>query len=196
MNIHHGTTRTVITIPSLGIAIKVAQIHPILFLRRLKNGLKLVKEHESVMATLCYMQRRESVGMDLFLKHLFGGFVSNLMEWWFSIRHGISFVAPTYFSCGLFSIMASVRALKLIPDSDGEYLFSTERALLSEVRKVVSTEMIEDDKHHWMNLCNFGILRGRFVMCDYGSSKTRAILRDHAHQLDTLDLATALRQDP
>lgn len=191
MKIHKGTTRTVITIPTLGVVIKIARISPILFLRALKCGLKTTDSKNSFFETLRGLNKREKVGLGKFWGYLISGFVSNLREFWFSIRYEPIFITPTYFSCGVFSI---VRCTKSLTVERMEFGRRTHAALLS----VIPYDDLIDDCHHWASEDNFRIIDGRMVMQDYGSPKTQAILRKYAKQLDALDLVSVMqnKHDP
>ena len=188
MNIHHGTTRTVITIPSLGIAIKIARIEFKLAFSNLIYS--LIRDPDVLMLKIFFRREFFSVSPMTFWYFLFCGLLSNLNEWWFTIRYGSDFIAPTYFSCGLFSV---IRCVDPIPTCATSLKFG--RKTYGLVSSVVAHADIDNDTHHWGVSRNFGLLRGKVVMCDYGSPKTREILRKHAKQLAKLDLASVLQQD-
>lgn len=189
MKIHKGTTRTVIAIPGLGIAIKLAQVHPILFLRAWKHAMKKTESKRSFFETLRELNKRERVGFGKFWGHIVSGVVSNLREFWFSIRFETVFVTPTYFSCGLFSV---ARCTKSLTSKRMEFGKRTHALFLT----VIPYDDLINDCHHWAHEDNFGILDGRIVMQDYGSLKTQVILRKYAKQLDVLDLASVIHEAP
>lgn len=177
MKIHKGTTRFVIPVPALGIAIKIARVKPKKLWDNLKFDLVTSREHGKVIANLWLHER----AFHVYSKATVAGFFSNLSEWYYTIRHGSTFIAPTIFSCGFFSVVRLVESANLKT--------FIEKKIWNQFRQVVSDEELHTDSHHWGSPSNFGLLRGRFVMCDYGSRKTQKILRKYAQQIDARDIA-------
>jgi len=179
MQIYKGTTRIVIPILWLGIVIKIARVRPKLFWNTFKQDLAWSKDTQKMFA---HMLRHERA-FHVYSNATIAGFLSNLSEWYFTIRYGSTFIAPTLFSCGFLSVMKQVELV------DMKMFQNNARTRFLEI--VPADELVKDS-HHWGSSHNFGLLRGRLVMCDYGSKKTQSILRKYNRQIDAKDLAKLL----
>ncbi len=191
MKVYKGTTRIVVAFPSLGIAVKIARIRCIEAVKRAVARFRMKTKDPKLEKRFIrnYFSWRMQVPSDpSFWNLLLVGLVSNLFEWKYTLQNGATFTAPTYVSCGLFSI---IRYAEPLPKMLSGLAFGF------KVRKAFDSIMPEhiqvSDSHHLTAGKNFGYINGKLVICDYGSAKTQAILRSYAKQLDALDLATVLR---
>lgn len=92
MKIKYGTSRVVVLLPFLGLALKFPRVYTIMMLRNLYFG---------------YIKRRFWKGLFLFLTSkglgsfsyfMLNGIGSNLSEFWFYLKTRNKFAWPTYFS--------------------------------------------------------------------------------------------------
>lgn len=132
---------------------------------------------------------RISLAPETFWHLLLDGVASNFCEWWFTITHRKTFIAPTYISCGLFSVARYAQPFFNRYDLWPDEIFGSEAYLWKQYLTVVPEEVLRDDDHHWLNISNFGLLNGQIVICDYGAPKTRVILHIYGKALAKLKLA-------
>ena len=184
MNIYKGTTRIVVAFPSLGIAVKIARIRLIEAVRR---AIARLRFRDTKFIRQYFSWRIHIPISPSFWNLLLAGVISNFSEWKYAIQNGTVFIAPTYLSFGIFSIISYAEPLskKLNGSSFGIKTYQSIMTVMPEHELVV-------DAHHWAVGSNFGYIKGRLVICDYGSPKTQAILREYVEKLDALDLAKIL----
>jgi len=186
MQIHKGTTRTVITFPSLGIVVKFAHIK---LGRVLKNILYNLRRGRRA-SWKHFFERKVFYSYNTIWYHLLCGICSNHFEWKYTLKSNRSFITPTYFSLGIVSVMKYVHPL---PKELNGLEFGKRTAGIVQV--LISEDTYFKDAHHLCIGRNFGLLHGRLVICDYGGPRTQAILREYGDRLDSLDLVKQLNLD-
>ena len=162
MNFHKGNWRYVVTIPTLGIAIKFGRIS---LIGAICDTCKVLSSKNRGLRRIFFIgAKTEQIKFlpDL----LFGGIKRNWSEFCFylCVRH--KFCQPTYFS--LFGLINIQKYGSHCPVSD----FISWEALWS-----ICKDEIIADHHHFRNADNFTISGGTIKIFDYSSRYTQKIIK-------------------
>lgn len=170
MSFHNGTTRFVVTIPWLGIALKFAHIHPIKAL----ETLVWMAEHSS--QKLNFREGlSDSDSEPGSFRYQFRGIYCNLREHRFYRSSRNPFLWPTLFSFfGLINIQ---------PFAEKQPLVSNDFKLWKFVYKITGNAGLRDG-HTLSEENNFAIDVNNFLrILDYGSVAGQEVISNHGHQL-------------
>jgi hypothetical protein len=178
MSFYNGTTRFVVTIPCLNIALKIAHVHPIRFLQTL---LWLAETHMSASKEnrngICKKLLMSSDEISLSPRWQFRGIYCNLREYWFYRRTANPFLWPTTFSLlGLVNVqpLAKVRLLQ-----------TKDFRLWSFVCKVTKDEVWQDN-HTFSEEVNYTTdSEGHLRMLDYGSRRGQRVILKYGRDIYT-----------
>jgi len=167
MTIKKGDHRIVITLPLLGIAIKIPLIGVISVLFDLTKEAKKMKTQKII--------RKMTLPLDCHLGYksiLFYGVLCNLMEFFFFVRTRNKFCQPTYFSLfGLINIQKLGSPCKIKECDLWQFLFTTTEGKIWDDIRVFSFAK---------NFCsNSGIIK----ITNYGNQRTRRIIEEYGHKL-------------
>lgn len=159
-----GTWRTAIIIPALGVAVKVPNIRIGTIWKHYKDTRSMAELMVRIREDVRYWYHPACTPMCLF-----GGYVMNLREAWFSLSSKPSeMVLPTYVS--LFGV-ANLMPAGQLHDVSSAQLWS---AALSVA------DWDELDPHTWSEPRNFVRDRkGRLRLVDYGDPRTQRVIRLH-----------------
>lgn len=193
--LHRGDRRSVLVIPSLGIAIKIAVIRWSEAWRLLKtakrNHGRYVLGYRNTSAQpfmdfiWCQIFERtvedRSDGRGISLKKLlFAGIVDNWHEYWFyKLNPGLqTLLQPTYAT--FFGIVNIQKYGKPIKESKEDAYYK----LLYKAYRAIVGEGLDRDGHHFFYEGNFHLRKdGKVVFLDYGGSATRKILKEYGLEI-------------
>jgi hypothetical protein len=152
MEIHHGTYRTTLLIGPF--AIKFARM---IFITNFFNIFRIAKEIREVGWK--YME----IEKIFTLTNLTRAWIANLTEWATFVRLRKSFLAPTYFSCGIFNISKRIKGEEIqsfeIIDGFMETLSNEDRTTIFKV-----------SGHDFIDNSGRRKTKQGFVLVDYGDS--------------------------
>lgn len=173
-SIHRGTYRTVVAVPALGLAFKVARIRVVELARELICHFEY-PQARTFAAVRRYASRSLHASVDDAApakRLLFKGLVDNWREWRFSETFDHPILVPTYASIGLVNVQAYADPL---PDQGAT-------AHWRKIVRILDTH-VRRDSHHFASNPNFGWRDGHLAMIDYASPKTHEVLRTYADRL-------------
>jgi hypothetical protein len=170
MSFYNGTTRFVVTIPCLNIALKIAHIHPIRALQTLlwitENSM-IRKRPDWLKDALAWSDE-----MELSLRWQFRGIYCNLREYRFFKRTMNPFLWPTVFSLfGLINIqpLARIQPLEKYPSKMWSWVKETTKSTACDDGHTFSEEdnyAIDSEGH--LRILDYGSVRGQKVILKYG----------------------------
>jgi len=165
--------RIVIILPTLGIVIKFPIIHFIFFLKFLKDAYQI--KHKIRKWDYWKVMWRLSAECDFAPKALlFKGLSVNWNEFWFYQTTHNPFLQPTYFSLfGLVNIQKY-----------GEPCQFEGKSFWNQIYNLTKGAAMKDG-HHFENPANFSLYNGKLRILDYGSSKTRLIVKKYGDKIVT-----------
>lgn len=178
MEIAQGAHRFVMAFPSLGIAIKVAKIHPWLALKSFLSIFKRYKKYAKprlvkVFLILYYEVFKYSpYHLTTIKHHLFVGIYDNWREFMFYQRTKNPFLQPTWFSFfGLFNLQRYGRpGDKSLGNVYLGLYYLTER-------------QISNDAHYFDEPANFTVENNRLKILDYGYPYTKPIIEKYGRRI-------------
>lgn len=168
MEVKKGTQRIVVRFPDQGIVFKFARIRVYVALKCfLRDAFKRRRWN------MLRMRLRYPIGtLYGFRDMLFGGLVSNAMEFVFyaTTRHGLA--QPTYFTLfGLVNVMRYAKPCDLNSD------------VCMKVANIAGRRAVEEDLHHLAFPRNYTIDGGTPRLLDYGSPEARTFIRKHGDKV-------------
>jgi hypothetical protein len=187
MEIKAGTSRIVLLIPTLKIAVKFA--NPYIW--------QAVKTTYGFFAQIptkapqdwarwfkihwTYNPKRQILSIP---QMLFQGVFENWSEFWFCQQARNPMAQPTYFSFfGLINIQAISKPCMV-----------NEREFRQYMEHFLGSKEFYSDSHHFSRLKNFGLRHGRLIMVDYGTRQTQDVLRKHGTRMSQeFDLAKCVK---
>ena len=175
MQLKKGSTRIVLLIPFLGIAVKLPIIRIGLIIKELKTF--WVDKDLGCFVSFFYPFKVSDSGTfaDLF----FEGIFSNLIEFWTFFTLGSFALVPTYFTFfGLFNIQKMVISLN-----------QKHEKYLARILFKVFGFYIYEDLYHFLETDNFTCsAEGRLQMIDYGSKEVARVLGRYGEELGRMRL--------
>ena len=169
IRIAHGTWRAAIIVPALGIAVKVPKVRIRTIWKRYKDISSVKALVDEFREDVKYWEHPASVPMCVF-----GGWLMNLKEAWFSFSTGSNqVVLPTYASLfGLANLMPAGRPHEVT----GSKLWNTALSVAS---------WDELDSHAWSEAGNFvRDQTGRIRLVDYGDRRTQQTILRHREKFE------------
>lgn len=169
MNIHHGSSRIVITFGNL--AFKFPKIR---ILRPLKDVYGICSNQSVYRFSLLRGYLTQDINASSCpgpLYYLFYGIVSNWREWRFWVKHRHTFCEPTHFSLlGLVNLQRVASGLNTANEKFWE-----------EMKQVKGYDWA--DGHHFSNPKNFSLRGKKLCIVDYGSPETQVAILRHGEAI-------------
>lgn len=168
--VHIGSNRVVIDLMRLGFVVKLPILHFVVLWRTLRM---FCCESRICPEFFCQFLRLFTLPVDLtevagVKTLLFKGIADNWREFWFCATEWHPFAHPTYFSLfGLINIQKR-----------GDALVVSREEFVQQIKTLVGETMFYADAHHFSVRSNFCVSNGRLRMVDYGSTKTRKVIRE------------------
>jgi hypothetical protein len=188
MTVKYGTSRMVILLPRLGIALKFAQFHPFRVLRLLWNSIFHKKEKYGKLNWCqrtkknfkrAFYNKSGEENLPFFWMHLFQGLFDNISEFTFHLLNiKNKFPVPTYFS--LFGIV-NIQALQKNVCKKDEDVWH--HLCKSSSHK----ELWNSSKHTFSVAGNFSTDRdGKLKVIDYASKEVQRMIRKYGDKFHSV----------
>lgn len=163
--VYVGSNRVVVDLIKLGFVVKLPIVRGILLAQSLYVLLKK-SSFIPFWRWVCYPM--DSCGLCGIKRLAFKGFADNWREFAFSRFERHPFAQTTYFS--LFGLVNVQKR--------GDPLGMDYWDFRRQVERLIGQKLFYSDPHHFASMQNFCLHDGRLRMVDYGSPKTRKVIRE------------------